>query len=223
MTVIVGPRSPIGHQNFAMSAAGPELLLADPVAAPCTGRHFGRRARQRRAFPERDCGSDFAETRGVPRVIAARQRPYQWDLASKLEPRQWHVLIVYALKAHGASENTGRRKWEKGGGKESEEGRVREGTRMEVGEGRGAPPPRFSPPLNDSAPRIASCAFGPTPSTSHPQMGGALQFKPWRRDCQAPSFFLGAVGIPRTRGKSFIDLNARTRRDHVHTRSSWRG
>ena len=198
------------------------MLLADPVVAPCTGRHFGRRARQRRAFPERDCGSDFAETRGVPRVPAARQRPYQWDLASKLEPRQWHVLIVYALKAHGASENTGRRKWEKGGGKESEEGRVREGTRMEVGEGRGAPPPRFSPPLNDSATRVASCAFGPTPSALHPQIGGALQFNP-SLVSQGPSFFLGAVGIPRTRGKPFIDLNARTRRDHVQTRHSWRG
>ena len=159
MTVIVGPRSLIGLQNFAMSAAGPELLLADPVVAPCTGRHFSRGARQRLAFPERDRGRDFAETREVPVVPAARQRPYQWDLASKLEPRQWHVIIVYALKAHGASENTGRRKWEKGEREGVGGGRSAGGRRVEVGEGRGAPsPPRFSPPLHDSATRIASSA-----------------------------------------------------------------
>ena len=125
-----------------MSAAGPELLLADPVVAPCTGRHFSRGARQRLAFPERDRGRDFAETREVPVVPAARQRPYQWDLASKLEPRQWHVIIVYALKAHGASENTGRRKWEKGEREGVGGGRSAGGRRVEVGEGRGAPPPR---------------------------------------------------------------------------------
>ena len=95
ITVMVGPRSLIGLQNFAVSAEGPELILsawhADPVVAPCTGRHFGRRPRQRLAFPERDRGSLLTETREVPSVPVARQRrqrPYQWDLFSMLKPRQ---------------------------------------------------------------------------------------------------------------------------------------